>query len=258
MAVNTFLGGGGNFLSPLISFYTFIDLETGLMNLIEEEYFDEDTFNPSFFVLNTFSKLHYLQFRHDPNPLTAFALHPEEDKEKLDEYYKQFMEEEIDKIMEMSYATDIYYFLESTLDTVEIRPTVLCYDKAQVERFKMFDEFHSIPTVLVDDLIPENYTQVYVKDLWELNNFQEVKFMTFYIAAYGPNLDEEFREFRPAEEFKKIIENRNELSVFTMYDKNTIGAPKTFLVDPRNKAIEKTETDEEEGTDDDEYIDDDE
>ena len=53
-AVNTFLGGGGNFLSPLISFYTFIDLETGLMNLVEEEYFDEDTFNPSFFVLNTF------------------------------------------------------------------------------------------------------------------------------------------------------------------------------------------------------------
>ena len=244
MAVNTFLGGGGNYLSPLISFYTIFDLDTGLMTLIEDEYFDEDIFDPEFYMLDKLDQIYVMHYRHEDNPLQAIALHPEDDKDLLKEYYDQFMEREIDNILDLSFRTEMWTFLLSSLDTIEIRPTILCYNDKQVSKVREFDEIKSIDVVTIDELDPSKYTQIYVKDIWELDKFLDLEFRTFYIVAYGPNLDDEYRDFKPFEEFVPIIENRNDISALSIYDSNKVGVPKTFLIDERNKNLEPEEDEE--------------
>ena len=238
--INTFLGGGGNYLSPLISFYTFLDLDTGLMNLIEDEYFDETTFNVYFYMMDKIDQIYNLYFRTVDNPLEVIGLNPEENKETLQGYYKQFLTKEYENILEKSYTTGIYDFLELSLESIEIRPTILCYDELQEERFRLFTEFKDIETVNIKDLRPDNYTQFYIKELAELKPFIDLECKTFYIASFGPNLTDEFREFKPIAYFEKLIKNKNEISMFGMYDYDIIGKPDTLGVDKR-KEEEETE-----------------
>jgi len=249
--INTFFGGGGNFLSPLISFYTFLDLDTGLMNLIEDEYFDANTFNPQFYMLSKLDQIYNLYFRTVDNPLEVIGLNPSENKELLQSYYEQFVTTKYEDILEKSYSTAIYDFLDSAIHSIEIRPTVLCYNELQEERFRLFTEFKSIETVNIKDLKPDNYTQFYIKELAELEPFLDLECKTFYIASFGPNLTEEFRDFKPIPYFEKLIKNKNEISMFGMYDYSILGKPDTLGVDERNKDV-KEEVEEETDFDDDE------
>lgn len=221
MRSNNVLNNGANAkLAPLISFDTIVDTDFGLINLIYTNYLDKSVFDVNFFLDNTKNIIAKLYLRKDINPLYTIAKN-DIDKQRLDDYYNEFLFSKKSDIYDMSITTEILNMIQTFNKSQEIIPTILCYNEDQIRALEEEDDLINNQKVLLSSLTrkdKESFSQFFFKDISEVTPFLDLKFKTFYLSTYGPNFGED--DLRDPELVKQIIMNRNKISIFDMYKKD--------------------------------------
>ena len=115
---------------PVLTFDQIIDIEFGLLDVIYEKYNDRETFYWALLEAPPKVKLGLLYNRLRPNPITVVAK-DKDNKELMDDYYRQFMEEEYVAILKKSIVTGLYKLLQEFMVHDFISPTIIC--KSQIE-----------------------------------------------------------------------------------------------------------------------------
>ena len=110
---------GASKMAPLISFYTIVDIDVGLIRLIKREYLNPSVFDVEFFRRPLISIIHDLYYRKMQNPIYLFAKDNIE-KEKIDQYYSDFLNEKMDDILDLSVTTSMEDLIELFADSSEI------------------------------------------------------------------------------------------------------------------------------------------
>ena len=175
-------GANNKILAPLISFDTIVDIDFGLINLIYTNYLDESVFDINFFLDNTKNIIAKLYLRKEINPLYIIAKKDIE-RERLDNYYVEFMNEKITDIYNLSITTEVLNMIQTFNQSQEIVPTILCYNEEQLEALKDEDILADNQKVLLSSLTPkdkESFTQFFFKDINEITPFLDLKFKKIY------------------------------------------------------------------------------
>ena len=180
---------------PFIPYYHILDVDIGLFAVLRDKYKNPKIFGTGILEAPVEFQRYFLWKRGYENPLQAIARDPD-DKELYDDYYNQFMEDEIDYILKHSTATGIYDILrlygKDTLMNITVwTPT---------ERIKQF--------LLQADRMTFSHVSFAVSDSWgksvgEVEQPIYVKFATdiaryyrylvgrsLYISSYGFNEDD--------------------------------------------------------------------
>ena len=217
---NVLNNGANTKLAPLISFDTIVDVDFGLINLIYTNYLDKSVFDVNFFLDNTKNIIAKLYLRKDINPLYTIAKNYI-DKQRLDDYYNEFLFSKKSDIYDMSITTEILNMIQTFNKSQEIIPTILCYNEDQIRALEEEDDLINNQKVLLSSLTrkdKESFSQFFFKDISEVTPFLDLKFKKFYLSTYGPNFGED--DLRDPELVKQIIKNGNKISIFDMYKKD--------------------------------------
>lgn len=216
-------------LAPLISFYTIFDLDVGLIQLVFDQYLEKSVFDETKFLRPVKDIIEDLYYRKDNNPLYSFA-HPNIEKSRLDNFYNQFQELCMDKILDKCITTEIIRLVGLFDSTNEIKPTILYYSEKQLELLDDEPTLKGIRKVHIDSLTKadkESFYQFYFKSIDELEPFIDNRVKSFYISNYGPNLNEEGNNFKDSEYINTLIRNRNQINIFSLYNEDIIRSGKT-------------------------------
>lgn len=224
MGSESVLSGFNNKLNPLISFYSIVDTDIGLMNLIHNEYLDKTVFNWDFFYDDDFyKKISSIYYRSDKNLLRVFA--NDKSNPRLDEYYKDFIETCQSKILDYSITTEILTLIDTFNMTQEIRPTLLCYTKEQIEVLEDEPLLSKNNKVLLSSMTEEeklSFSQYFFCDIEEIYNFSECRLKTIYISSKGTNLTEDGADIKDDPIISTLIQHANHISIFDMYSRDII------------------------------------
>ena len=181
---------------PLIPYNLIIDTDVGLYQLIRDKYRDESVFATGVLDMPVKVMKYFLLKRAQVNPLETIALlTTDEEKAKMDEYYNQFMEREIDYIMENSPLTALYDFIVQNHTDRNINITIWCPTEHIKEFFtsrapSIFAEVKFRVTDTFEDCIEDNDSPIYIKDLKQAAiNFEKYYGKAIYLANYEFNYD---------------------------------------------------------------------
>lgn len=211
-------------MAPLISFYTIFDLDIGLIQLIFDEYLDPNIFDIKFFQRSLKDIIRDIYYRKDENLLYMFSKESVK-REVLDEYYKEFKETCMDKILDKCITTEIINMISLFKSTKEITPTILYYTDKQKELLDDEPDLINIPKIRLDQTDSnalKSYSQYYVKNIDELEPFCEYRGKTFYISNYGLNLNKESNDIKDDILLSKIAKNINNINLFSLYNEDII------------------------------------
>ena len=212
--------------TPLIDFSLIVDIDFGILNLIDRKYLDRDTFS-----VNWFNKHHKINkmvealiSRDHWNPLTLCSSKSEDELESLyfefiskPDYYKE--------VLLYSMTTEIYNLIEKFNISGDIQTTVYCESELEVEALRELKVTKNINTLLNPK--PEEfsrYNQIYIKDTStrSLSSLIASKCFnkTVYIANYPFNMEENTLK---RDEYITALEiNRNVLRIIDIYDPNKL------------------------------------
>lgn len=225
MIKDSILGGATAKLAPLISFYTIVDTDIGLMNLIHNEYLDKTVFDETFFDKDFYDKIYSLYRRKEKNPLLVFAK-DKSNVELLDSYYKEFIETCESKILSYSITTEILSLIDTFNISQEIVPVILCYSEDQMKILEDEPKLSKNRKVLLSSLSESEkkaFTQYFFRDMEEIEPFKECIAKTFYISSRDINLNDESSDIKDDHIIEVLLKNRNNINIFDMYKKELIG-----------------------------------
>ena len=217
--------------TPLIDFSLILDIDFGILNLIDRKYLDRDTFSVDWF--NKHHKINKmveaLVTREHWNPLNLCSLKSEEENESLyfefiakPEYYKE--------VIELSMVTEIYNLIEKFNLSGDIQTTVYCESELEVEALKSLNATKKL-NVLLDPKPIElvKYNQIYIKDTKSRSLAalvsQNCKNKSIYIANYPFNKDGEHpaaNSIKQDEYIAALEIYRNLLRIIDVYDINKL------------------------------------
>lgn len=207
---------------PLISFHSIVDIDVGLIRLIQNEYLNPSVFDISFFNRSLLEIIKDLYKRKEENPLYLFAKNR---TERIDEYYSDFLKEEMNNILDLSVSTDMENLLHLFKDSSEIIPTILCYDKYQFDILEKTDSLKEYDKILISDLGEKekySYTQYYFNIIEEAELFLNAKNKTFYFSSCGRNLNENNDDIKESDVIKTLVTNVNQINLFDLYRKDLL------------------------------------
>ena len=182
-------------LYPLIPFDLVIDTEVGLLQTIAKKYHNTDTFYESLLDAPVKYQIYLLGYRKRINPITAIAKERDND-ELMDDYYRQFMEEEYVDILKNSIITRMFIVVMEGIRTGTITPTIACQSpleknyllKRDNETFGKCDIQVGIP---FQKLINEQRDPIYIKDIMLLIPYLEkLRAKNVYIPRYRFNYED--------------------------------------------------------------------
>lgn len=208
-------------MSPLISFYSIVDTDIGLIRMIKDQYLNQSVFDIDFFKRNILNIIYDLYNRKEENPLLLFA--NDKSNEKLNQYYIDFLNEKSKEILDLSYTTDMERLVNLFEDSSEIIPTILCYDKDQIDVLNDTDLYKNIDKVLLSELLEKDkyrYTQYYFKTIDEAEPFLNAKAKTIYFSTCGRNLNEDYNDFRESDIIDTLVARNNQINLITLYQKD--------------------------------------
>ena len=224
------LGGLTNKSTPLISINTIIDIDMAIV-----KYVILNLRNPKYFNLDKVSDLSYIDLIRDiyhrkyRNPLYYFMIN-EDDKELLDKCYHELLDENLEELLELAPATDVLPLIQAFIESGDITPTILCYNKTQLKFVENNrDDFGTIPAVLLKDILFNNkkmdsYSQFYIKYFEEeIEHFKNLRKRTFYISTCGVNLNENNDDIANNELIMELIKQDNKINLFDIYRTSVIG-----------------------------------
>lgn len=220
-------------LDILIPFDLVVDLDIGLLKLVRFEYSNNDYFYKGILQGMDDCLRYSLMTREDPNPLSIAAVDPD-DHETLDEFYKQFMEREYTKIMNLSQDTAISDLtkvsgMTSASDRI-VRITIMCRSEEEkrlinLRKMNPFRVIVSNPEKV--DL--SQYKALFVKNVYDLDMYRNVEALNLYIANYGFNLVKDPSHSNtpglPIDIVAKYSKD-NEINIFTVYNLDPDKIPK--------------------------------
>lgn len=220
-------------LDILIPFDLVVDLDMGLLKLVRFEYNNNDYFYKGILQGMDDCLRYSLMTREDPNPLSIAAVNPD-DHETLDEFYKQFMEREYTKIMNLSQDTAISDLtkvsgMTSASDRI-VRITIMCRSEEEkklinLRKMNPFRIIVSSPEKI--DL--SQYKALFVKNAYDLDMYRNVEALNLYIANYGFNLVKDpSRSNAPGLPIDIVAKysKDNEINIFTVYNLDPDKIPK--------------------------------
>lgn len=220
-------------LDILIPFDLVVDLDMGLLKLVRFEYNNNDYFYKGILQGMDDCLRYSLMTREDPNPLSIAAVNPD-DHETLDEFYKQFMEREYTKIMNLSQDTAISDLtkvsgMTSASDRI-VRITIMCRSEEEkklinLRKMNPFRVIVSSPEKI--DL--SQYKALFVKNVYDLDMYRNVEALNLYIANYGFNLVKDpLRSNAPGLPIDIVAKysKDNEINIFTVYNLDPDKIPK--------------------------------
>lgn len=220
-------------LDILIPFDLVVDLDIGLLKLVRFEYSNNDYFYKGILQGMDDCLRYSLMIREDLNPLSIAAVNPD-DHETLDEFYKQFMEREYTKIMNLSQDTAISDLtkvsgMTSASDRI-VRITIMCRSEEEkklinLRKMNPFRVIVSSPEKI--DL--SQYKALFVKNAYDLDMYRNVEALNLYIANYGFNLVKDpSRSNAPGLPIDIVAKysKDNEINIFTVYNLDPDKIPK--------------------------------
>ena len=220
-------GGVMSYHAPLFSFHSIYDIDIGLVNLIREKYLNDKVFDPLFFKQSKLKIISDMYRRTESNPLTVFAK-PDISKEDLDDYYNQFLEKEYQYIYDQCVSTEILNYIDFFTEDKEINPTILCYNDYEQKIVKDETILKQLKIQRLDENnllsvdIQRSYSEFYVKRVEELDIFDKVLDMSFYISSFGPNFELNDKNEKVIKQTKVIDINTvcpiNSFNIFDMYN----------------------------------------
>lgn len=215
--------------TPLLSFDTILDLDTGLVNLIKDQYLDTDIFNKELLSLHENDLYSYIYFRPCINPLFTIRNSNmelnEENIKLLDDYYMEFMETKYEDILKYSRRTSMVNLVETFNTSKDIKVSIMVQNELEEKQIKTNDILSKIPIVYIDNIIDDNsYNQIYLKYIYDIELFDELPSnITFYFSDCGVNLDEGFKiKKQNVDYIKKAVSNKNQFSIYNMYREDLI------------------------------------
>ena len=219
------LFGGVNLkLAPLISFYSIIDIDFGLINLIYDQYLDESVFKKDFFERTPIEIIRDIYNRRDINPLYLISK-DNISKELLDQYYKEFIENKMDDILRYSISTEILNLIDSFNQSKDVMATILCYNKMQIDLLNQEHKLANNKKILLsslDDKGKDKYVHFFFKNVDEVETFKKLRNKDFYFSSSYINLDER-NDLCNSKLIDEIIHRSNTISIFDMYKENVLG-----------------------------------
>jgi hypothetical protein len=182
-------------LYPVIPFNLIVDTDVGLLKLINDRYHNTDVFHWSLIDAPTKFQLYMLYNRKYINPLTVIAK-DRDNLELMNDYYKQFIENEYVYILRHSVMTRLYNVIKEGLRIKNLAPTILC--NSPLERTYLTkadpDTFNKCNIVVANsykDIIDDNKDPIYFKYIGEiLTNFNSAIGKNVFIPKYRFNYED--------------------------------------------------------------------
>lgn len=176
-------------INVLVPFDVLIDIDMGLLKLIEFDYHNEDFFLPGILNTSETNQKYFLITRTSSNIIESLLT--VEDKELAEDLYNQFMEKEYDNILKLSCNTsicDLTLLLRTNMNQV-IRVTVLCSNEKEKKLIE--DRRISVFRIIISDpdsININNYGTIFVKNVDDLDKYRRVEGKTIYVPNYGFNV----------------------------------------------------------------------
>lgn len=162
-------------IDPLFDFQAICDTDIGLYRLIKREYYDRNIFKNELFDSNDLDFIRtVLLLREHLNPLTEFCKKDIMSNEELDDLYKQFLDEEYDKILELSYPSAIMSIaaMSNTVNKI-VNVTILCKTEKEKEWVNLYDDRLKCIISDYNEFSLKKYDTIYIKDLYSLLLFDQ-------------------------------------------------------------------------------------
>lgn len=217
----------GSFIkpTPLFSFYTIVDMDASLINLIIKKYYDKSVFDFTSVMDIDYAKfLSKLYFRTDPNPLSLFLV-DESKKDFVDECYQEFIETKQDEIVKEGITTDILNLIDIySTNNSDILPSVFYYNDIQKEALLEIPMFRDglVSIYHIDDLKSSSNDEIMLCRIKELEHFHNYTCKTFYIASNPFNL-ERLNSWEEDDMLKACItEGLNSINVIDLYKHSVV------------------------------------
>jgi hypothetical protein len=180
-------------IHPLFSFGAIFDTDFGLIKLLKDQYRAESTFDLSVLDLPDDDLKKILVSRKDINPLSVCMLDYENNKELANDYYDQFMDNEIVNILDRSAFTAIgRLFILCPTASDDICPAVSFRNKYEVEflRNQILGSEYKIDydEVMETNLNCSGYDPIIVKDCMEFATYRNYDGHNIYLPRYGFNM----------------------------------------------------------------------
>ena len=212
---------------PVIPYDLILDTDVGLYRLLKERYRNDEVFATSPLDLPLPYMLTFLVNRAEVNPLLTIA-RDNRDKELYDEYYRQFMEEEIDFILSNAVTTTVYNFIAENARDKFIKTVVWAPNDHIVDMLKRGDPntFNNISfrvTPTYEECFKEIDQPLYVKNILDLAiKFDYYEAKVVYLANYGFNYTVNEVTGRKGLNMNvgAIVEKRMNVSVYDPYPKS--------------------------------------
>lgn len=212
-------------LQPLISVETIIDTDVGLIELIRHQYHNGEIFNLDFFNQDFSDIVRCLYRRKEDNPLYLLA-NDNISHDILDEYYKQFICDKYDDILDNSITTNMIDLLELFNISGDIKPIIYYYTDHQRELLSNIDIVSKFKLVSYNELGDRSkYTILYIKKIPEMKLFSDNVCTTIYISTMRLNFqDDNYYKLKEPDYLQKFIDtNINNITIFDLYKKDIIG-----------------------------------
>ena len=224
MRSNIEFGGVVDKHAPLFSFYSIFDIDIGLVNVIKKRYLNPKVFNTEFFDQPRLKIISEMYRRKEYNPLTVFAK-DDISKEDLDAYYDDFLDKEYEGICDDSVITEVINYIDMFRSDRDINPTILCYRDYEV---KIVKEEPRLSNAKILRLQPDGtiyvkdqrlFSEFYCKMVEEVDLFDKVIDLSFYISSFGPNFDYD-KEDNPTIKITNVIKQNIDFpaNTFNIYD----------------------------------------
>lgn len=173
-------------INSLIPFDMLIDIDLGLIRLIREKFYDPNVFLTGILDSDEESIKYYLLTRPVRNPL-YIIMKDDSNTKLMDSLYNQFIEQEYDKILELSPTTGIFELpIASSTVPHAVKFSILCNSKKELDEY-MKREGNITNAIIESDLSKvniDNFDNIYIKNYEDIKKYNNLKRKNIYIGDY--------------------------------------------------------------------------
>lgn len=162
-------------INPLFDFQALCDTDYGLYKLIKQDYYDRDIFDNNLFDSTDDRYIRtILLCRQYFNPLFIFCKKGAMKQEEMDNLYKEFLDKEYDRILELSTPTAIMD-IASVSNNVNnlVNVTILCETEKEQEWILKNDNKLNCTVSDYNNFNLSKFDAIYIKDIYTLLKFDQ-------------------------------------------------------------------------------------
>lgn len=210
-------------INAVIPFKCIIDIDMGLIKLLKFEYRNLNYFFEGILDGPDDCVEYELVSRKEHNPLVIPTNMAKVDMDTINKWYSQFIEKEYSKIIELSTNTALADLVKlSSFNTDKVlKTTILCNnsEEAKLVKKRSFGQSQIIVNG-TDTFDLSKYDAVYLKDVYDIDQYTEIVGKTIYIANYAFNFlnndesDDIVLDYTP---LIKYLDD-NEIRIYTVYN----------------------------------------